>query len=225
MDGASLADAECASAGQDADNYKTVTGKFRFEGLESQVSAQSGHDVVHIKTRSKVWLNDNILDLALKLTNAFKNRANGGPDVFTNPSPANSGGDKLSNLLTTKVREVEKVTFDQAKKSFFGKINIAGTGLVTIDNDIVIAGQIFDNSIAINLRSPTPVNFEASLIRGVTAVGLMIPYANDVYVDLTFEIDIHAIGLKNTLTSKIESALGSSMKQMLDSLLKLDPQE
>jgi hypothetical protein len=223
MDGASLSDTECSDAGHGADNYKTVTDKFKFAGLESQISSQSGNDVLHIKTRSKVWLNSGILDLALKLSNALKNRDTGGADPFVNPSPAGGGGDKLANLLKTKVREVEKFSFDQAKKSFAGTINIHGSGLVTIDNDIAITGKIFENAIALNLRSPSQVRFETSLLRNVNAIGIIVPYADDVYVDLTFEIDIHAIGLKNTLTSKIESALGSAMKSGLDSLLKLAP--
>lgn len=222
MSKASLSEAECADGGKGADQYKSVTDKFHFEGVERQVTNQSGKDVLHIKTRAKVWLNHNILNLALKLTQAFEKRKNGGADPFSKPAPTGGGGDKLANLLKTKVTELQKVEFNQAKKSFAGMINISGEGLVTINNDIAIVGQLFDDSVAVNIYSPAQVDFKKSLIRDVNAVAIVTPYDNDVYLDVTFEIDIHAIGLNHLLTSKIESALGSALKSILDSLLKID---
>ena len=222
MSKASLSDEECARSGNGADNYKTVTEKFYFEGLESQVNKESGKDVLHIKTRGKVWLNQNILNLALKLTKAFQARKNGGADPFSKPTPAGAGGDKLASLIKTKVTELKKIEFDQATKSFGGKINLTAEGLATLNNDIEIIGQIFAESIAINVNSSNQVDFKSSLIRDVNAVGIITPYANDVYLDVTFEINVHSIGLNNLLTSKIESALGGALKSILDSLLKID---
>jgi hypothetical protein len=222
MSKASLSDEECARSGQGADNYKSVTDKFHFEGLESQVTKESGKDILHIKTRGKVWLNHNILNLALKLTNALQARRNGGADPFSKPAPSGAGGDKLANLIKTKVTELKKLEFDQTTKKFGGKINLTAEGLATLNNDIDIMGQIFEDSIAMNVNSSNQVDFKNSILRDVSAVGIITPYANDVYLDFTFEINVHSIGLNNVLTSKIEAALGSSLKGILDSLLKIN---
>jgi hypothetical protein len=55
----------------------------------------------------------------------------------------------------------------------------------------------------------------------VSVIALIKPYANDVYVDIVFDVNIHSIGFQDLLTDKISSALGSSMKSALDVLLKL----
>jgi len=220
MSRAALSDAECGLAGKSADNYKTVEKQFHFEGLTKEINQESGKDVLHIRTRAKVWLNSGILDLALKLTKALKERANGGEDIFSKPDNSGSG-EKLDNLVKVTTKELQRVQFNQADRTFAGRINISGNGLVKLNNDIEIHGQIFSDSIGININSSKEADFKDSLIKDVSATGIVTPYAGDVYVDLVFEINIHSIGLNGLLFDKINSALGSALKTILDTMLKL----
>jgi hypothetical protein len=222
MDKAALSDDECGRAGQGSDNYKKVEKSFNFEKLTSEtIKGSDGNDILHVRTRGKVWLNRNLLDLALRLTKALQARQNGGEDMFSKPDPTGNG-DGLANLMKVKVTELQKVEFNVAKRSFSGKINITGEGIAKLNNDIAIAGQLFSDSIGININTAKEAAFSDSLIKSVNALGIITPYANDVYVDITFDISIHSIGLQSTVTEKINSALGSSLKKILDTLLKLE---
>jgi hypothetical protein len=221
MSKASLSETECADAGKNADNYKAVKKAFNFEGLTNEVNKVSGKDVLHIRTRAKVWLNSSILDLALKLTKALKARENGGEDIFAKP-PQGGAGDGLDNLLKIAIKELQKVEFNQADRSFAGKVNISASGLAKLNNDIEVAGRLLANSVAVNVNSTASADFKDSLVKDVNVTGIITPYAGDVYVDIVFEVNIHSIGLNNFLFDKINSALGSSMKTILDTLLKLE---
>jgi hypothetical protein len=221
MSKASLSEAECADAGKNADNYKAVKKAFQFEGLTNEVNKLAGKDVLHIRTRAKVWLNASILDLALKLTKALKARENGGEDIFAKPSKGGAG-DGLDNLLKVAVKEIKKIEFNQTDRSFGGKVNISASGLAKLNNDIEIGGQLLANSVALNVNSTASADFRDSLVKDVNVTGIITPYAGDVYVDIVFEINIHSIGLNNFLFDKINSALGSTLKTALDGLLKLE---
>ena len=135
MSKASLTDEECADAGKQADNYRTVEKQFNFQGLESQVSKVNGKDVLNVKTRAKVWLNSNIINIAIKLAKALQKRGEGAGDIFSKPDPS-GGGDKLANLLKVSVTELKKIEFNQAEKSFGGRINISAEGIAKLKNDI-----------------------------------------------------------------------------------------
>lgn len=220
MSKASLTDEECAQAGVNADNYKSVKKAFYFEGLTNQVTKAEGKEVLNIRTRAKVWLNHNILDLALKMTKALKQRTNGGDDIFNKPADA-SGGDGLEKLIKVTTKELKRIEFNQTNRTFSGTLNLSGDGLVTLNNDIDITGQIFSDSIGLNISTPRSTPFSQSLLKDVSAIGIITPYANDVYVDITFEVNVHSIGLNSLLVEKISSALGSAIKTAMDALLKV----
>jgi len=222
MEKAALNDAECSGAGQGSDNYKKVEKSFNFEKLATEtIKGSDGNDILHVRTRGKVWLNRNLLDLALRITKAFQARQNGGEDIFAKPDPAGNG-DGLANLMKVKTTELQRIEFDVAKRTFAGKINITGEGITKLNNDIAIVGQLFSDSIGININTTKEAAFSESLVKNVNAIGIVTPYANDVYVDITFDMSIHSIGLQSTVSDKINSALGSSLKKILDTLLKLE---
>lgn len=221
MSKASLTDEECATAGKEADNYRTVEKKFNFQGLESQISKVDGKDVLNIKTRAKIWLNSNIINLAVKLSKALQQRAAGGGDVFGKPDPA-GGGDKLSNLIKVSVTELKKIEFNVAEKSFAGRINIAAEGIAKLKNDIDINGKLFSDSVALNIASVGSAEFKDSILRDISALAIVTPFANDIYVDITFDLNIHSVGLASVITTNLQSALGSALKKGLDSLLKIE---
>lgn len=220
MSKASLTDEECGQAGVNADNYKSVKKAFYFEGLTNQVTKAEGKEVLNIRTRAKVWLNHNILDLALKMTKALKQRTNGGDDIFNKPADA-PGGDGLEKLIKVTTKELKRIEFNQTNRTFSGTLNLSGDGLVTLNNDIDITGQIFSDSIGLNISTPRSTPFSQSLLKDVSAIGIITPYANDVYVDITFEVNVHSIGLNSLLVEKISSALGSAIKTAMDALLKV----
>jgi hypothetical protein len=220
MSKASLNDTECARAGENADNYKTVEKAFFFEGLTSEINKESGKDVLRLRARAKVWLNQNILDLALKLTKALKERTEGGGDIFAQPATTEGGGG-LENLIKITTKELQRVEFKQSDRSFKGALNISGSGLVTINNDIEIIGQIFSDSIAVNINSTKSQEFKESILKDANIIALIKPYAGDVYVDIVFDVNIHSVGFQGLITDKINTALGSSLKTALDSLLKI----
>jgi hypothetical protein len=101
-------------------------------------------------------------------------------------------------------------------------VNISASGLAKLNNDIEVAGRLLANSVAVNVNSTASADFKDSLVKDVNVTGIITPYAGDVYVDIVFEVNIHSIGLNNFLFDKINSALGSSMKTILDTLLKLE---
>jgi hypothetical protein len=221
MSGASMTDQECADAGLNADNYRSVKEKFSFVGLDNEISKVDGKDVLTIKTRAKIWLNSNIINMAVKLTNALQKRAEGGDDIFGKPDPA-GGGDKLANLLKISVKELKKIEFNVAEKSFAGRLNISGEGIAKLNNDIDIDGTLFSDSVAVNVSTPSQTAFKDSILRDVNALAIVTPFAGDIYVDIRFEVNMHSVGLGSAIKTNLESALGSALKKGLDSLLKIE---
>lgn len=215
----SLTDEECAQAGKNADNYRLVEKSFYFEGLTNDVDKISGQDVLKLRARAKVWLNQNILDLAVKLSKALKEREAGGHDLFA--KPPTGGNDSLEKLIKLSTKELKKVEINQQDRSFSGALNISGSGIVSLNNDIEIHGQILSDAIAVSVNSMKSADFKDSILKDVDVLVLVKPYAKDVYVDIVFQVNIHSIGLNSTLSDKIYSALGSGLKTALDALLKL----
>lgn len=214
-----LTDDECAQAGKNADNYRLVAKSFYFEGLTNDVDKISGQEVLKLRARAKVWLNQNILDLAVKLSKALKERGAGGQDLFA--MPPSGSNNSLEKLIKLSTKELKKVEINQSDRSFAGALNISGSGIVSLNNDIEIHGQIFSDAIAVSVNSLKSAEFKDSILKDVDVLVLIKPYAKDVYVDIVFQVNIHSIGLNSTLSDKIYTALGSGLKTALDALLKL----
>ena len=219
----SLSAQECSDAGEHADEYEKVTDGFSFSNLDqstSQPKTASGDSVLHVKTRAKIWLNKTILDLASKLSTAMQKKADGKGDLFSGLDPSGSGrADPLAKLIKVSIKELSPFTFDLSSRSFRSELNITGSGVVNIANDIAISGQIIDQAIAISASTTHDSEYAKSLLKNFSALVMVVPFAGDIYVDVVIDVSFYSIGVDGALTSKLGTSLGGALKAGLDGLM------
>jgi hypothetical protein len=222
----SLSNAECKSAGESSVNYSDLKSGFNFsyeKGTKNGPANTTAKDpATTLRSRSQVWLGQPILNLIPKLSSALKERQAGGNDIFQKDASKLGTGRGLENLVKPTVKELEKIKFDTKSMTFKGKINIKVDGLVSVDNDILIEGKIFSDSVVVEISTTQDKEFKESLLKQFNAMILIVPHANDVYVDLNIDLVAYSIGLDSFLKEKLNTALGSSLKSALDGLLKLE---
>ena len=58
-------------------------------------------------------------------------------------------------------------------------------------------------------------------IQSFDVVFLVIPYANDVYLDMAVNLNIYNIGLNGPIDKNINSIFGTALKTLMDTIIKV----
>ncbi|NBQ54176.1 MAG: hypothetical protein EBU49_11440 [Proteobacteria bacterium] len=83
-------------------------------------------------------------------------------------------------------------------------------------------GRIFNDSIALEVNTREDSPFEKSLLKRMNAVVLIIPFGEDVYVDMVVDLHINSFGADRLVAEQVTYALAVGIKAGLDALIKLD---
>lgn len=190
----------------------------RLRSLESG-PASDPTGVLFVQTRGQVWLNHSMLRLAQKLIGAIRDaEANGTSAILPNLNASA----KDDSIVKLEFKELKKTTLDETATRLSSAVELNGRGAVTINNVITTEGRIFDDSIALEINTREDAPFEKSLLQRLNAVVLIIPYGNDVYVDMVIELRIHSLGVDKLVSEQVSAALSTGVKAGLDALIKLD---
>jgi hypothetical protein len=218
----SLKAADCDEAGETALNFKNLDA-FYFSGLEiegvsNEAEKKAGEGVIHFTSRSQVWLGSGLVSFAASVSDQLNGKAFLGDTVSVEQS---SFGGKDAQLIKPKVSTLRKPNFDKGTKEFDLALNFVLSGIVTADNDIEISGKIFDEYIAINVSTSKDAAFEKSIIQNFNFLIILVPHAQDIYVDLFLDLNVHNFGAETIVIEKLKTALSVGLKSALDGFLSL----
>ncbi len=198
------------------DQKKLVAEQF------AQQSGQQSTDpspVLYVQTRGQVWLNHSMLRLTQKLIRAIRDaEANGTSAILPNMNASAADSD----ILKLEFAEIKKTTLDESGTRLNSAIELSGRGAFTIQNVFVTEGKIFNDSIALEVNTREDSPFEKSLLKRMNGVVLIIPFGDDVYVDMVIDLHIHSFGADRLVAEHVSYALGVGIKAGLDALIKLD---
>ena len=175
--------------------------------------------VLYIQTRGQVWLNHSMLKLAQKLIRAIRDaEANGTSAILPRMNASAAKGD----IIKLDFKEIKKTSLDESATRLSSEVELNGRGVITINNMFKTEGRVFDDAIALEINTREDRPFETSLLQKMSAVVLIIPYGEDVYVDMVIDLHIYSLGVDRLVAEQFTAALGSGIKAGLDALIELD---
>jgi hypothetical protein len=206
----------CNEAGLRALNLKEIEA-FHFEGLKGDPAKEE--KVVHKTIRTQVWLNRSILGLA----SVIGKKIASGEDIDLGKleiAPSGVGMD-FSKLVKTEIQVTQKPVLDTKDLSFSMALSVKISGVVKIENDIVLSGRLIreNNSFLVTIKSTEDKAFEKSLLQNFSGAIVFIPYAGDIYLDMVLDMNIHNIGFNNAIDSQLNPVLGAGLKKGIDGFL------
>ena len=212
-----LRPSNCNDAGEIAQDLSSLK-QFYFQGFDSSnLKAEGDDEVLEITTRSQVWLNSSIIDMASSLGSVLGNKD--GDTGLLDFGGDDEGG--ISKLADAKIKFLEPFAFNKDDFSFNALLNLKLTGAVIADHDIAISGKLIDNVIAVTVKTTKDRVYDESVLKSADAVILVIPYAQDIYVDFFLDLKINSIGFDGLVKGQVESILSTSIKKFVDGIKSL----
>jgi hypothetical protein len=213
----SLETDNCKSAGLWALDYKKID-TFVFSGVDD-VSPKKNDKIIHLGTRSQVWLNRSLLEFAASVSSLMKKKSSeASAGAIALPD---SGDGKLSGLATTTMTQLGQPMFNLDTLKFNTKINFKLSGIVTADHDLTIDGQLIDDAFAVTVKTTEDKTLKQSVMKDFRVLVLVIPHAGDVYLDMFVDLNAHNVGLETVFREQLKAALGSGLKGVIDSFMQL----
>ena len=213
-----LDDQNCADAGSIAVDFKTAKS-FNVKMFDSATSPTATKDSMIINMRSQVWLGTKFLTFALTMLSRMQDGSlisqNG--DASSLLDDKNGSGDTMSNLLKPQIKEIEAPTIDMTSMTFAAKISFQAQGIVTVNNNIDLAGGIIGDAVALTIVTPAEAGEKDSFLRSFSLLVLIIPYADDVYLDMFVRAKIFDLGIKSLLPD----VTGTALKVIIGKLMAL----
>ncbi len=200
-------------------DFTNVEQKILQTGSAAGGATASGPGILYLQTRGQVWLNRPMLQLAQKLIAAARQaQESGGSSLLPNMNASAS----QNEIVKVSFKEIKKTQIDETGKHISAAVELTGKGVVSVNNVIATEGQVFDDSLAFEINSSEDRTFEKSIFQRMNAIVLVIPYGNDVYVDMVIDLYVHSLGADKLLTEQISQTLSTSIKASLDALGKLE---
>ena len=168
------------------------------------------------QNRAQVWLNQSIIDMAKTLTTYMKQNASAAAGEIKLP---NSAASELANLAKLSVTLVQAPKLDINNLSFSMRIKIALSGIIKVNQVIQVDGKLIKNAFALTIKSAEDMPYAQSLIKKLEIMALIIPFADDIYVDMFSKVEAYDIGLKAVLDSQLDAFWSTGLKGIIDSVI------
>ncbi len=176
------------------------------DGFRSVQEAQN--QTFKIKTRAQLWLN---LDALAFAQNAISSMDKGAENLLGGPG-TDQGSFKMEVLdkgeLDPETGYLEMTARFQADGADQGMD-------IKIDNTIKISTILYDNRyVLIAVETIKDQNFETSLIKSFKIVTVLIPHAQDVYMDVLSEFTFHSFGADSAVKQFFGNTYGDTIKSL-----------
>lgn len=188
------------------------------DGLSDNNFGDGSDRVLYVQTRGQLWLNKSMMQLAQKMMSAFSSAQDNGTSALL---PAINAAAAADPFVKMSFRELAATTVDMDAKKFTSRIEVSGAGLAKTKNVLVSKGMILEEAIAVEIASDGSPTFEESLLNRMNAVVMIIPFGNDVYVDMTMDLRIHSLGVDRLLAEQLSASLGTSVRATLNAVMAL----
>ena len=219
LKGSLLSPDGCDGAGAAALNLQGLD-RFQFLGLDD--GKKSTDKVIHFSLRAELWLNRSLIDLAGVVGTKLKAK-NGQENKGALKLPDGLG--KAGGPLQFSVNIIDEPKIDTETFHFSMKLNFKATGIVSVDNTMIVGAQMIDGKVAAHAKTTDDMPIEKSLLKNAEALVTVIPHANDIYVDALIDANIYSpLGVADDLLkSQAEDMISGMLKPAIDSLLNLNP--
>lgn len=164
-------------------------------------------EVVNGAYRGQFWLKKSFVSMASNLGKLLGGNKNTPPGTPVPMKDIGSAGGGLSKVATPVITFLEATKMDQEDKSFSAKFNLKVTGIANADHDIHIDGKLFEHGIAVYVRTAKDQIYERSILKNFSAMILMIPHANDMYLDFSIKMSSYSLGVDTMVQEFLQSAL------------------
>ena len=193
--------------------------KIKQQNADSTLLSAVGEDgvpYINKQLRSQVWLNRSLLNMAGGLTDFIKAKqaSDGGAVALPDQSESAFAEVAKTALVLTKAPTLNLDGFN-----FSMDLQLNVSGLVTVDQTLKLEGKMVDNNFPLVIRSVKNTPYSNSLIRDMKIVMLIIPYANDIYVDIFTDLRVYNIGMQVVVDQQLNAFLGVTLKSMLAALI------
>ena len=217
LNGVGLANDICTEAGTSPQNYDSLSTSLAFTKVESTTSSTDSQ-IFSITTRSEVWLNRNLLQLASTLIGQLEDETSG---------ILGGGGQGSSKNQDFTFEIIGKPEFDKSNFSFSLDFNLVSTraqnGQIDLNNSFHVEGQMFEEKyFAVTAVTTGAQPVETSLMSEGKFLILIIPHAGDVFLDISTTLLIHSFGVNATMEESLVKALGPGLKSIPDLIAKLE---
>lgn len=208
--------AACASAGSQAQNAAQMRS-FQFSEWQSESVSEGGEKIQRVRLRAQVWLNQDLANLVGSLSKALRlDEATASPTPSPAATPAaGQAREILGGLARVILTEKVPMKYLQGNTTFSGDIRFKMEGLVNLENDLAVRGQVRDNAFVFNMRCQgDAAPFERTLLRKIDGTVFLVPYASDIYLDATFSFDMYSLGLDSMARAVLEFGLGTALNSL-----------
>lgn len=171
-------------------------------------------DVVNGAYRGQFWLQKSFVGMASNLSKMLRSNKNTPPGTPVPMKEVGAAGSGLAKAVTPVITFLEASKMDPEEKSFSAKFNLKISGIVQADHDIQIDGKLFENGLAVFIRTTKDQVYEKSLLKNFSAMIIGIPHASDMYLDFSIKMSSYSVGIddvvKNFLPSALKGAISGS---------------
>ena len=169
--------------------------------------------------RAQVWVGRKFLSFGLTIISHIQDgslMAMGNPDSYW--SENNGSGAAMSGLLKPKITQLMEPRIDLSDMTVTTKMNFLVSGLVSINNDLEIDGVLLGEGAALTVATPVEAASKDSFLKSFSVLILIMPYADDVYMDLILRAKIFDLGTRSILPQVV----GTALKVMIGKLLSIE---
>ncbi len=189
--------------------------------VSGQFMKENGERVFSKSVRSQIWLNRTIAELIPQFASMLK----GAPLPKKGEIKLPSSVANFEGLIKPVISLVDDPKFKLDDMSVGVPFHVKTSGVVSIDLDILINAKIYGNGVAVTIKTgEQEPSFKESLLKSVEAFVYVIPYADDIYIDMAAGFKMYDIGGGNLIDKQLNTIAGSGLKSILDSIMKIGGQ-
>ena len=208
---------DCKDAGRRALGLDQVTA-FQFTDVTPGTTSSEDNERVFSKSlRTQLWLNHQIADLIPIFTILLKSGVPHKGPITLPDTVANFEG-----IVKPVITLVEDPKFNLDDASFAVPIHVKATGVVSVDLDIFVNGKVYGDGIAVTITTGRPEpSYKRSLVKSFEIFVFVVPYAKDIYVDMSAGFKMYDIGVGGLLDKELNTVAGSVLKTILDTVMNV----
>ncbi len=218
LSGLTYAQSACQSPASKAQNLKTLK-QFNFSAVESSgqkfdssnPNAQSKNATNKLTFRAELWLNQSLVGMAGKIIGALKNGT---------LKAAQTGGysDEKATIKMLRDPKIDKdILRIQAAMDF--QSTAKQNGAIDVHNEIYVDAMKIGNAFVASAEFKEELDAKKSLVKKLKAMVFIVPHAQDIYIDVMIDAELHSYGVGSSVEDQVVKAVREAVELNLKDLM------
>jgi hypothetical protein len=167
-----------------------------FGGLEA---------LLNLQTRTELWLNRSLLGIVSTLLPQLKEKSD---------APETTEEDAQFTI-----EKLNEPFFDKDNMEFTLRFRLTSTrqqnGFLNISNVFDLNAKIFNNRYgAVSVETVEDAPLETSLVKTGKFLVIVVPHANDVYMDIITNLDLYSFNVDSIMKQKFLNVISNALKKI-----------